>query len=575
MAGLFSRISKILLDPLRKLDNYPITFAFEFDSKAGYKSAFGGLVFLVMVILCIIVIVTEFVTEAVSENYSASTTDERGESEMITFASIDQEVPLGFLFINKQSCMYISVKKATVDRDCILSFASEHIFVESIAYSNSLDNSNQRNPIPLGNMIGECNDEFFDEIYEEYIGSDYSLEFFKNMTFCFQASDFSLETSLTYQLMSEFRYIPSEEAEYQAEYDEAQELYSNLDQLMEDALVELSSSRSEMTSEEYSDALSGISTFYDKINAFLNTKTTDFNVRLVVRQKVVNTTAEAQTGEPFSSEIFGFHIIGSYDFDQKQVELNYGIFSHWQIEFKNEEVCSNRGSSLFWRTQRCWENVKYNSNIKGRTMQTSETYGILLFTVEVASFHSSVIIYYNGIIDVLGNTGGTLTWIGYLSFLIIFTKRVFIKRAMANEYFLRKEDEQIQPYSGSVGESLLLILREIAPCFFKKPIREVEFKGKKVEAFEIVSNLVSNSISLEQDIISKRKVEFLEQAITTEEERALLRKLCRKAMSIEGNCIEPLESSFVKIEGRIKRKREEMESPSLLEAKSLKANQAN
>ena len=49
--------------------------------------------------------------------------------------------------------------------------------------------------------------------------------------------------------------------------------------------------------------------------------------------------------------------------------------------------------------------------------------------------------------------------------------------------------------------------------------------GKRKEAIDYVSDLVDNTLSLENDILTKRKLAILESALTTNDERALLEKV--------------------------------------------------
>lgn len=513
---------------LAYFDIYPITFSYGVNNGDGYKTATAGFLGIIMVLLSLAACSSGIYNALRNMNKdSTSISEGKDESENVYFNTINGTDPRkfsSFMMYSSECFVYHSTVFWEADRDCLKDMATKYVWVENNNYTNSFTGVPTRSPQSIGFFISDCPDEYFDEEYSEYTSS-LILDYAKNHTFCYISYDLVFTTSKTFRSIGEGRFTGPSHEEIVKKLDENILKIPQVELDYAASLANLESRKSEMSQEEYDLELYYTNHYFIFFLTYLNLPYCTA-LRYIVRQESAKPENEGVYGSPLEKETFGFEVIFHYDFESKSFIMNNGIFSNWEVKFKNQKIKSNRGLGIFWRSDVEWETSVVSQFEMARTVQYHKDYGYLFFVYSVENSHDKIDIYYIRVLEVIGEIGGNLGVIAYISIVIMFIKNMMLMRSMANNFFLEKlKDNGMKPYDETILETISLTLRKILPCFFRGFLRPVKHKGQTREAIDYVSEIVDEVLSLENDISSKRKFAAVESALTTVSERALLNQV--------------------------------------------------
>lgn len=510
-----------------KLDSYPTNFSFGFKNSAGYQTALGGVVSIIIYLATFILVTNILITYCINRNYASVTTaQKRGDMEEVNFSeSHNSNVDfISLIMLYSRCTIYSKDLVYRVDRDCTIELAKRHVFFEINNYTSGFTSEQpERYPFSAGYQLDTCDEDYFDDNFWAYgtssLDSDSSLdkELLRNITFCWKESQEKFRTSRYFQMIGEIRFKGITLEEFQ---ELKKSKSDSLEQVKQDQLelIEQAENDSELSSEESAQRIEEINEYYEKIIGEYE-EPEQFVFRKIIRQTKVVAINEIETGSPFEMETFDFPVYFVFDEDSGNYIMNKGTYTYWEFVWKNEEISSNYGINFLFRFTKTWSNVYCSVATMYRTMVYDDDHGFLFVVFWIDPYRNIVSIEYQDLTSVIGEIGGNIELIGWLSLIILGTKALSMNRRITNEYFLKNSKGEVQPYTLSLCESIYLVFQKIFPCVLKKKVRPVNFKGKRVEALEALDEIIDENLGLKDYLVLKRKMKLLEDHLISKNER--------------------------------------------------------
>ena len=168
-------VKQWLMSQMASFDVYPINFSYGVNNGDGYKTATAGCLVIIMMLLSGGAIISAAV-EAFQDMDTAtvSTTQNQDDVEIIYFGRTNDTNPRRFMsmiFFTPKCLEYRTDYVWAQNRDCLIEFASNHLFFEMNYYTNEFSIFYERDPFPVGWAWTECPEGYFDE---EYVAKMYS-----------------------------------------------------------------------------------------------------------------------------------------------------------------------------------------------------------------------------------------------------------------------------------------------------------------------------------------------------------------------------------------------------------------